>query len=79
MNRPNVSVPLSIQSPIGFGTRSCALRSARLCDRLLRENRLTGALPANITQMSALRMLYAAIAIRYLLRLSTRALLFAGT
>jgi hypothetical protein len=54
-------------------------RSARQCGRLLRENRLTGALPANISQMSALRMLYAAIAILYLLLLSTCAPLFAGT
>ena len=54
-------------------------RSARHCDRLLRENRLTGALPADITQMAALRMLYATTVTRYLLRLSTPALLFAGT
>jgi hypothetical protein len=48
---------------------------------LLRENRLTGTLPANLSQMSALQMLYAAIAILYLLLLllSTCAPLFAGT
>ncbi len=67
---------LSMLSPSGSFV---PLRSARQHGRLLRENRLTGALPANLTQMSALRMLYAAIAILYLLLLSIRAPLFAGT